>query len=256
MTTGVEVTNSEQIQLLRLARPEKKNALTEAMYGALADALETGDAVETVRVHVLLGAGGVFTAGNDINDFLANAMASGGKGRNVLRFIRKLPRLEKPLIAGVDGPAVGIGTTMLFHCDLVYATPAATFSTPFVDLGLVPEAASSLLMPARLGYARAFEMLVMGAVMGAEPMREAGLVNAILQAADLEAGVMKAAQALAKKPREALAATRRLMRGDPAEIERRIEAEAGEFAARLASPEARAAFLAFLSRKSGGKGGQ
>jgi hypothetical protein len=163
MTTDVEVSRVDGAQLLRLARPEKKNALTGAMYSALCDAIEKGDADSSIAAHVIIGSGGTFTAGNDLGDFLATSRGTGVLGTDVLRFVRLLPVIRKPVIAAVDGNAIGIGTTLLFHCDLVYATPGSTFATPFLDLGLIPEAASSLLMPMRMGYARAFEMLVLGA---------------------------------------------------------------------------------------------
>lgn len=245
----VEVKRIGATQLLRINRPVKKNALTGAMYGALADALTEGDRDQRIAAHVFMGAGGEFTAGNDIGEFLAAVSDDGTTLRNVLRFISLLPKVEKPMLAGVEGLAVGVGTTLLFHCDLVYATPSARFQTPFVDLGLVPEAGSSLLMPQRLGYARAFEMLVLGAMVSAERMREAGLVNAIVEADDLEVTVLRAAAALAAKPPAALAAARRLMRGDGREVARRIEDEAELFVKALRSPEARAAFQAFLEKR-------
>lgn len=248
MTDDVQISLADGVQTIRLNRAAKKNALTAAMYAAMCDAIEEGDANPAVAAHVLLGSGGVFTSGNDINDFLATAHGV-SVPTHVLRFIRLLPRIAKPVIAGVDGPAVGIGTTLLFHCDLVYATPAAVFATPFLDLGLVPEAASSLLMPARMGYARAFEMLALGTPFPASRMAEAGLINAIVPASDLDAKVMEAAVALASKPPEALKAARRLMRGDPSEIIKRTDAEAVTFAERLASPEAREAFQAFLEKR-------
>lgn len=249
----VEISRESGVQILRLARAAKKNALTSDMYRALSDAFEAGDNDPAIAVHLVTGSQGVFSAGNDIKDFLATTTAPGSTGlsREILRFVRLLPVIAKPVVAAIDGPAVGIGTTMLLHFDLVYATPEAAFSTPFVDLALVPEAASSLLMPQRLGYALAFEMLGLGAVIPAERMREAGLVNAIVAAPDLEAMSRAAAARLAGKPREALAVTRKLMRGDPAAVLERIEAEAGAFQSRLASAEARAAFEAFLSRSRG-----
>ena len=151
MSGQIERSLSDGVEVLRLVRPEKRNALTQEMYKALSDAFEAGEADGGVRVRVLFGSGGQFTAGNDIGDFLASARGEGGPPREVLRFIEVLPKLGKPVIAGVDGHAVGIGTTLLMHCDLVYATPAALFATPFLDLGLVPEAASSLLMPQCVG---------------------------------------------------------------------------------------------------------
>ena len=244
----MEITRADGIQTIRITRAAKKNALTSAMYTAMADAIEDGDASPDVAVHVLLGSGGVFSAGNDIRDFLNSSNGTAGLGPDVLRFIRVLPVIAKPLIAGVDGPAIGIGTTLLLHCDLVYATERARFSTPFLDLGLVPEAASSLLMPQRFGYARAFEMLVLGTVMTAGQAREAGLVNAIVSEDQLEHTVTDAARRLAAKPPAALAAARRLMRGDPAAILQRANDEAEAFRWQLASPEAKAAFEAFLTK--------
>lgn len=251
MSEDVLVMRNGPVQVLRLSRAAKRNALTSAMYATLADALETGDADAAIAAHVILGSGGTFTAGNDIGDFLATARGSGGVGPDVLRFIRLLPRVHKPIVAAVDGQAVGVGTTLLFHCDLVYASPEARFSAPFIELALVPEAASSLLMPQRMGYARAFEMLALGAAFGAERMREAGLVNAIVPAGDLEDVALDAARALAAKPREALAITRRLMRGEAAAILARMDEEVEAFRSRLASPEARSRFEAFMSRTKG-----
>lgn len=187
-------------QILRFNRPGKMNALTGAMYDALCDALEAGEKDTEVSVHVFRGANGVFTSGNDISDFLASSTGDQAVLKSVLRFIRLVPQIQKPMLAGVDGPAVGIGTTLLFHCDLVFATPSARFHTPFLDLGLVPEAASSLLMPQRMGYTRAYEMLVLGKPMDAEAMLRAGLLNAIVPPEELEERVIGAATSLAKKP--------------------------------------------------------
>lgn len=248
MTDDVQISIADGVQIIRLNRAAKKNALTGAMYAVMADALEAGDANAEVAAHVFVGSGGVFSSGNDINDFLTAAHGV-SVPTDVLRFIRLLPRVAKPMIAGVDGPAVGIGTTMLFHCDMVYATPGAVFATPFLDLGLVPEAASSLLMPQRMGYARAFEMLALGAPFPSTRMLEAGLLNGIVASSDLEAKVMEAALALASKPPEALAVARRLMRGDPATLVARTDEEAVAFGKRLASPEAREAFQAFLEKR-------
>jgi enoyl-CoA hydratase/carnithine racemase len=249
MTAHIEITRQDGVELLRLARPEKRNALTQDMYRALTDALEAGDANDAVRVRVLLGCAGHFTGGNDISDFLATATGARAAPRDVVRFIEALPQIRKPLIAGVDGQAIGIGTTILMHCDLVYATPDATFATPFLDLGLVPEAASSLLMPAVMGYARAFEMLVLGETFSAERAREAGIVNQIMPADELEPHVLTIAQRLARKPPEALAIARRMMRGDVPAVLQRTREEVAAFSERLMSPEARAAFEAFMARQ-------
>jgi enoyl-CoA hydratase/carnithine racemase len=249
MTAEIAVWRDGSVQVLRIARPEKKNALTGAMYRALSDAIESGDADGSIAAHILIGSGGIFTAGNDLGDFLATARGAGDIGTDVLRFIRLLPAIKKPLIAAVDGSAIGIGTTLLFHADLVYATPGATFATPFLDFGLIPEAASSLLMPQRMGYARAFEMLVLGNPMSTNDAVAAGFVNAIVPAEELEAAALGAARTLAQKPPEALAMARRLMRGDPAPILARTEAEVAGFRERLASPEAIESFTAFFEKR-------
>jgi enoyl-CoA hydratase/carnithine racemase len=212
-------------------------------------ALEKGDASSDVIAHLFIGSGGVFSAGNDINEFLARARGDADLTRPIVQFIRGLPLVQKPLIAAVDGLAVGIGTTMLFHFDLVYATPAASFRTPFLDLGIVPEAGSSLLAPMRMGYARAFEMLALGESFAAERALTCGIVNAIVPAETIEAAARQAAARLANKPPEALALTRRLMRGDPKAIIARIDEEVAIFGERLASPEAREAFTAFLEKR-------
>ena len=248
-TAEIIVTRADAVQLLRINRPDKKNALTRPMYKALCDAIEAGDADPAIAAHVIAGTGGMFTAGNDIKDFLAAGASSDGQVSEVVRFIRLLPKINKPLIAAVDGIAIGIGTTLLFHCDLVYATPAATFATPFLDLGLVPEAGSSLLMPRLMGYQRCFEMLVMGETFTAERAREAGFVNAIVPATDLEKTAMMSARRLAAKPPEALAIARRMLRGDIAEISKRVDEEAIAFEQRLKTPEAREAFQAFLEKR-------
>lgn len=249
MTSNVVIERDNRVQILRLSRPEKKNALTRAMYTALCDAIIAGDADPAISAHVITGSGGMFTAGNDIGDFLAAGSGGGGKNTEVLRFIRLLPAIKKPIIAAVDGIAIGIGTTLLFHCDLVYATPAATFATPFLDLGLVPEAASSLLMPRIMGYQRAFEMLVLGDPYSADRAREAGFVNAVVPADAFESTAVKAAHRLGAKPPEALALARKMLRGDTSDIAQRVDEEAAAFLARLSSPEAREAFQAFIEKR-------
>lgn len=233
---------------LTLNRPEKKNALSHGMYAALSDGLKCAEADDDVAVHLIKGVPGVFTAGNDLRDFaaLANEEDLEAAFCEVLAFVRVLPRLEKPLLAAVDGPAIGIGTTLLFHCDLVFATPRARFSTPFVDLGLVPEAAAGLLGPKRLGHARAFELLVLGREVDAAWMHAAGLVNAVVADTALDAYVEDVALCLARKPRSAMLAAHDLMRSDRDQVMAQTEAEIAVFFERLRSPEARAAFDAFL----------
>ncbi|MCB1510689.1 MAG: crotonase/enoyl-CoA hydratase family protein [Hyphomicrobiaceae bacterium] len=250
MSTGVEISVVDAVQVIRFARPEKKNALTGATYTAITGALAAGDASHDVAAHLFVGSNGVFTAGNDIGDFLASATGAQGLSDPVLGFLRALPAVKKPMIAAVDGLAVGIGTTLMFHCDLVYATPAASFRTPFVDLGLVPEAGSSLLAPRVMGYARAFELLVLGQPFTGEAAHAAGFVNAVVAVADLEASAMAAAVRLARKPPDALLAARRLMRGSADDVSRAIEDEVRIFAERMRSPEANEAFTAFMEKRA------
>src|SRR5688572_8603323 len=205
MTDDVAISLRDGIQVIRFMRAAKKNAFTGAMYDAMSAALDKGEPSPEIAVHVVIGSGGSFSAGNDINDFIRRSGAGpDGIPTPSLSFIRRLPRVTKPMIAAVDGLAIGVGTTMLFHCDLVYATPTASLRTPFLDLGLVPEAASSLTAVLRMGHARAFELLCLGEPFNAERAKDAGIVNAIVPAEQLEATAMKAAARLTKKPRDAL----------------------------------------------------
>jgi enoyl-CoA hydratase/carnithine racemase len=248
MSGHVEISREGAVQILRLNRPEKKNALTAAMYAALAEALNRANANDEVAVTVIFGQPGAFCAGNDIADFLA--ASQGGAFRQGLGFLNALVECDKPLFAAADGPAVGIGTTLMFHCDMVFASPRAVLQTPFVDLGLVPEAGSSLLGPRVLGRARAFELLVMGAPWPAEQAKEAGLINAVVPSKELESTTLEAAEALAKKPREAVRLARRLLRGDRGALKSRIEEEGALFLERIRSEEAAAAFAAFLKKSA------
>jgi enoyl-CoA hydratase/carnithine racemase len=247
MMSDVVVTREGALSILRLNRAEKKNALTGAMYTTLTAALREANADEGVGAIVLLGAPGIFCAGNDIKDFIGFAMG-GGIGQPILDFLRALVANEKPLVAGVDGAAIGIGTTMILHCDFALASNRSVFATPFVDLGLVPEAASSLIVPQLMGNRLAFEMLAMGAKFDANRARETGLVNVVTEADALEARTLEAAAAIAAKPREAVRLARKLIRGDASAILARIDEEAKLFSERLLSKEARQAFEAFLAR--------
>ncbi|MEO0618580.1 MAG: crotonase/enoyl-CoA hydratase family protein [Pseudomonadota bacterium] len=244
----IEVVSEAGVQTIRFNRPEKKNAITSAMYDALADAIEKGDASDDICVQLFVGRDGSFTAGNDIGEFLTFA-SEGALGKPVLRFLHALANAKKPLVSAVDGLAIGVGATMLFHCDLVYATESSIFHTPFLDLGLVPEAASSLLFPRVMGYHRAFEMLCLGKRFSAERACTAGFVNEIVASEDLEPYARQAALQLATKPPEALAMARALVRGDAHETCTRIDEEAVMFADRLASHEAREAFTAFIEKR-------
>lgn len=248
MTDHILVERRGAVQLVRMNRPDKKNALTRAMYAAMAKALTGGDADPAVRVHVFLGVPGAFSAGNDLNDFMA--VATGGEGgMEVWDFLAALAGTQKPVVSGVDGIAVGIGTTLNLHCDLTFATPRTVFRTPFVDLGLVPEAGSSLLVPARVGRQQAFALLGLGEGFSAERAKEAGLIYAVVEEDRLEAAVMEAANLIAAKPPEALKIARDLMLGDRDELLDRIQEEGELFRERLKSTEAREALTAFLTRK-------
>ncbi len=253
MNEHVKVERDGAVLVVTLARPEKKNALTGAMYEALIAAFAEASDDAEIAALMIEGSGGVFSAGNDIGDFLAYALAPGAVVAEapVTRFIYALARFAKPLVAAVDGPAVGLGTTLCFHCDLVYSAPSARFHMPFVDLGVVPEAGSSLLAPQRFGRARASEYLLLGEPFDAETARAGGLVNAVVDAASLHAHALAKAKALAAKPRQALLAARRLIRGDEAAVLARMDEEVRLFEAALRSPEAQAAFMAFMSRSKG-----
>ena len=249
MSDLVIVSDDGPVRTIRMNRPEKKNALTLAMYGAMAAAIESAGANSALRCLVIAGAPNGFCAGNDIGDFLGMATGSGALGAPILRFLYALARCDKTLVAAVQGNAVGVGTTMLLHCDHVVAASDARFSTPFVRLGLVPEAASSLMAPRLMGHARAFSLLVMDRPLGAEEAKAAGLINTVVAAEAVEAEAMKAAREIAALPPQGVLAARTLMRGAPDEIIKRIDAEAELFKARLQSAEALAAFEAFMSGK-------
>jgi enoyl-CoA hydratase/carnithine racemase len=232
------------VMTLRLARPDKKNAITATMYRALQDGLEAAAADDATAAVLIEAEGDAFCAGNDIADFLKPGGADAAA-----RFVRALAGFTKPIVAGVDGLAVGIGTTMLLHCDLVYATPAARFVTPFAKIGLVPEAASSVLLPARIGMAKATAMLLLGEPMDAEGAERAGLVTGLVAREGLAAMVRAKAAALAAMPPRALLATRRLMRGGGVAIEAGMAAEEAAFVEALAGAEAKEALTAFLEKR-------
>lgn len=249
MSEHILVERHGAVQSIRMNRPEKKNALTRAMYAEMARALREGDADSAVRCHVILGVPGAFSAGNDLADFLT--IATGGEGgTEVWDFLLALAELQKPLVSGVDGIAVGIGTTINLHCDLTFATSRTIFRTPFVDLGLVPEAGSSLLAPRILGRQEAFALLALGEGFTAERAKSAGLIYRIVGEDELDGAVFAAAGEIALKPPQALKIARDLMFGDREALKQRIKAEGAHFRERLTSDEARAALMAFMSRKA------
>jgi enoyl-CoA hydratase/carnithine racemase len=237
---------AEGVCELRFDRPEKRNAITQRMYQALAAGLHAAAADEAVRAVLLSGAGASFCAGNDLNDFVSGPPFS--SAHPVMDVLRTLATFEKPLIAAVHGPTVGIGVTMLLHCDLVVAAQGTQLIMPFVALGLVPEAGSSLLLPRLLGQPRAAELLLLGEPLAAAAAERLGLVNRVVEPDKLLDEARALAQRLVRQPAEALRATRRLLRGDPAELCARIEAEAQVFGARLKSAEFLAQVRALLGK--------
>ncbi|MFS8049301.1 crotonase/enoyl-CoA hydratase family protein [Rhizobium sp. BR 314] len=250
MTDHILIERSEtapHVQIIRFNRPEKKNAITRAMYQAMTDALKAAEDTSDIRVNVFLGTEGCFSAGNDMADFLAFAMG-GSMGREVVDFLIALASAGKPVVSGVDGLAIGIGTTIHLHCDLTVASDRSLFKTPFVDLALVPEAASSLIAPRVMGHQRAFALLALGEGFSAAQAKEAGLIWQVTSPETVEAETLSLAAKLAAKPPEALRIARDLMRGSPEAVLDRIQQEAGHFAAQLKSAEARAAFEAFMKR--------
>ena len=237
---------------LTFNRLDKKNAITTAMYTRLAEELEAATADDSVRVAVIQGAVEIFTAGNDLADFLNNPPISkpGAEVPPVVRFLNAIRDFPKPIVAAVAGPAVGIGTTLLLHCDLVYAGDNAAFSLPFVNLGLCPEAASSLLLPQMLGYHRAAEALLLGEPFMAEAALEVGLVNRVLPPTECNAYAQAQAKKLAAKPLASLVATKRLMKqGQQAATLQRIEQEGHTFGQLLRGPAAKEAFSAFMQKR-------
>ena len=249
MSDLVRVTVQAGVMTITLARPDKKNALTDAMYQALHGALTTAETDDAIRVVLFAADGEAFCAGNDIADFMQ--VATGARDladAHVFRFISALAQAKKPVVAAVQGLGVGIGLTMLLHCDLVYIAEDARLTAPFVNLGLSPEAASSRLLPALIGQPRAFALFALGeAIIGAEAVA-LGLANAALPRDQVLPRAMEAARALAARAPGALRVTKALMR-DTAAIDAQITAENAAFALRLQSAEAREAFAAFLERR-------
>ena len=236
------------VMTITFNRLDKKNSITAAMYAAMADAVAQAAADPAVRVVVFQGHESIFSAGNDIGDFLNQPPTT--QESPVFRFLRGIATFEKPLIAAVAGPAVGIGTTMLFHCDLVYAGDNAAFSMPFVNLGLCPEAASSLLAPRMFGYHRAAEALLMGEPFFAEAAQEVGLVNRVVPPTEVNGYAQAQARKLAAKPLTSLVATKRLMKGgDQQAVLQKMDEEGRDFGRMLREPAAKEAFGAFMEKR-------
>ncbi|MDO9403643.1 MAG: enoyl-CoA hydratase [Polaromonas sp.] len=248
MTTDILSHVESGVMTITINRLDKKNSITSAMYAALADALESANHDAQVRAVVIQGHETIFSAGNDIGDFLKQPPTS--TDAPVFRFLRGISSFPKPIVAAVCGPAVGIGTTLLLHCDLVYAGDNAAFSMPFVNLGLCPEAASSLLVPQLMGYPRAAEALLLGEPFMAETALEIGMINRIVPPSEVNALAQQQAVKLAAKPMSALIETKRLMKkGNSALVAERMGEEATSFGRMLQEPAAKEAFTAFMEKR-------
>jgi enoyl-CoA hydratase/carnithine racemase len=246
--SDIAISRDGSVLTIAFNRPAKKNAITAAMYQAMADTLKAADGDAGVRVVLVEGGPDIFTAGNDLEDFLNNPPA--GNDSPVFQFLYNISHAKKPIIAAVAGAAVGIGTTMLLHCDAVYAAENARFALPFASLGLCPEAASSLLLPALAGYQRAAEKLMFGEPFDVNEARDMGLVNKILPAAELAAFARARAQKLASLPAGAVRTTKSLMKGAHQKaVEAQMTDEGAHFRKMLSSPEAKEAFSAFLEKR-------
>jgi enoyl-CoA hydratase/carnithine racemase len=235
------------VMTITFNRLDKKNSITASMYATMADAVAQAAADASVRVVLFQGHESIFSAGNDIGDFLNQPPST--QESPVFRFLRGIATFEKPMLAAVAGPAVGIGTTMLFHCDLVYAGDNAAFSMPFVNLGLCPEAASSLLAPRMFGYHRAAEALLMGEPFFAEAAQEVGLVNRVVPPTEVNAYAQAQARKLAGKPLSSLIETKRLMKGDTHAVLQKMDEEGKSFGRMLREPAAKEAFGAFMEKR-------
>lgn len=247
MSDNVRVETDERVMAITFDRVAKKNALTGAMYRATADAFERAAADDGVRCVLLSGGDEVFTAGNDVGDFLSDPAEIGDRESG--RMMRAILACPQPVVAAVAGPAIGIGTTMLLHVDLVYADETALFRTPFVDLGLTPEFASTLMLPRLAGHQRAAAMLLLGETIDARAARDIGLVTELVPKGECVRRAREAARSLAAKPPKALRETKALMRADPEPVPERIARENAVFAERLASPELEEAVNAFLEKR-------
>jgi enoyl-CoA hydratase/carnithine racemase len=247
MAEHIVVSVENRVLTVRLDRLEKKNALTRGMYLGMIEALKQADADPNVRVVLITGTEACFTAGNDLVDF---ANAKPGETSPAILYLQTLAAAQKPVIAAVGGVAVGIGTTMLLHCDLVYASSDARFQLPFVNLGLCPEAGSSTLLPALMGHRKAAELLYFGEPFTAGTAQEVGIVNTVVASNELLNMAMEKARQLAEKPPAALRITKALLkRGSANAIAEAMANETEQFAALLQGPEAKEAMMAFMQRR-------
>ena len=247
--SGNIVTREEDgILEISIQRPDRRNALTHAMYRDITAALRRVEEEDGLRLALITGTADCFTAGNDMNDFLQNPPT--GEDSPVITFLNMLPVMKKPLVAAVNGPAVGVGTTLLLHCDLVYLGASASLQMPFVNLGLCPEAGSSLLLPLLMGHQRAAELLMLGETLDAEGAVRYGLANAAFGDDDYLERAWQQARRLAAQPPASVRLTKEfLRRGHRDALVERMDEEGREFMARLASPEAREAMQAFMEKR-------
>jgi enoyl-CoA hydratase/carnithine racemase len=249
---SISTSIDQGILTIEFDRIGKKNAITAAMYQAMADALRAAEGDPAVRAILIRGKAEIFTAGNDLEDFMQRP-PTGGEGAEeppVFQFLYQISHASKPIVAAVSGAAVGVGTTLLLHCDLVYASETAKLSLPFAQLGLCPEAASSLLLPRLLGYQRAAEKLLLGEPFSAQEAHEIGLVNRVLPVAALHDFALQQARKLAALPASSLRETKRLMKGaDVSLVEKQMAEEGAVFRRMLVAPEAREAFSAFFEKR-------
>lgn len=246
MSKYISVEQEQEILVVRIQRPEKKNALNFEMYAALAETLDTYMKTSTLGALVILGQKGVFSAGNDIADFMSHAPTKADSP--VVDFLRAISQCEKPIVAGVSGIAVGIGTTLLLHCDLVYADQEAQFQLPFINLGLVPEAGSSLILPLIAGHQKAAELLMLGELFDVETAQSVGFINKVLPHKNLESYAIEQAHQLSQKPRNALRMTKKLLKSAQPHMQDRMLEELELFTQCLKSDEAQQAFMAFIAR--------
>jgi enoyl-CoA hydratase/carnithine racemase len=245
---SIRTVNTNGVAVIEIARPEKKNALTQAMYTAMTEAIVAADADPTIRALLITGQPGIFTSGNDLEDFMQRPPA--GEDSPVFQFMKALADCGKPVVAAVTGGAIGIGTTMLLHCDLVYVSDEARLAMPFVGLGLVPEYASSLLVTQRVGHAKATELLLLGEPFNGESAVEMGIANAVLPAAEVVNHARRMAERFNALPPGAVRESKALMRrGQKALVRETIAVEGEIFGKRLRSPEAMEAFQAFFQKR-------
>lgn len=247
MSEFIDISCSEYVLTIRFARPDKKNALTSDMYTAIVEAMVDAETNDKVRVILFKGTEGCFTAGNDIGDFLQNPPSDSSSP--VLRFIFALANASVPLIAAVDGVAVGVGTTMLLHCDSIIVTHDAKLQMPFVNLGLVPEAGSSYLLPRLMGHAKAAEIVMLGEPFSGKEALELGIATRLVSSDNLDAEAEAVAKAMAERPPEAMRLTKKLLKRDRDKVEEAMTEEVNLFAERLVSAEAKEAFSAFLEKR-------